>query len=362
MKFNGAWLTIRSLFLAGGLGWLLPFSAAAQTATWDWQCQGQTTNDSCSVGGTLIKSSLTYPDSTNWSQSVQYGTDPCGDTVKAAPSNWTTASAPGGPTWDVILGNQGGNFARLDINVTLHSLTILPTGGLIMNGGTSLTASNINLQGDVTINSSGPGGVPGFFNPVLLIKSGGTNEATIAAGFTNQNGTIEVDSGRLSLGASAYAQGSGTLIIRLGGTNTGQSGELLCGAAHLGGPLTVTLTNGFVPASGAEFQILGASSVSGTFSTVNIPAGLTTSYRANGVFLVSASGPAPVRILTPQRSGVNFVFSFQTAAQQSYTIQQSTNLAATNWLSVSNFTGNGGVFQFSAPIGGARGFYRVREP
>lgn len=364
MKLNGACSRTRWLLVAGSFACLAQFTLTAQTATWNWQCKGQSTNISCSLGGNLIKSSITYPNNTNWSQSVQNGADPCGNTIVAAPSNWTTSSAPNGPTWDAIVGNQGGSVPRLDINVTLHSLTILPTGGLIMNGGTSLSASNIDLQGDVTISVSGPGGYPGFFNPGLLRKSGGTNTATIAVGFTNQNGAVEVDSGRLSVGASAYVQGSGALTIRLGGTNTGQFGQLSCGPAHFSGPLTVTLTNGFVPGSGAEFQIVAASGVSGTFSTVTVPAGLAVSYRANGVFLVSAIGPAPIRILTPQRSGANFLFSFPTTAQQSYTIQQNTNLGGTNWQFVTNITGDGNVFQFTVPIGSGavRHFYRVREP
>jgi hypothetical protein len=343
-------------------GWSL--SCAGQTATWNWQARGQTVGDSCSIGGNVIKSSVTYPNNTNWSQGNIYGVDPCGNPVVIAPANWTPAVVPTGPTFDVILGNQGGNIPRLDINVNLHSLTILSTGGLIMGSGTLLTASNIDLQGDVTVIGDGGPVLPALVSPGLLRKSGGTGSATLAVGFTNQNGSIEVDTGTLNIGANKYFQGGGALTFRLGGTGSGQSGQLVCGPARLNGPLIVTLTNGFVPAGGVEIQVVNASSVIGTFTSVNIPAGLSVSYRTDGVFLVSGGGPAGVLILAPQRSGANFIFSFQTTLSQSYTVQQSTNLGTTNWQFFSNVIGNGSVFQFSVPIStGAPGrFFRVREP
>jgi hypothetical protein len=48
---------------------------------------------------------------------------------------------------------------------------------------------------------------------------------------------------------------------------------------------------------------------------------------------------------------------------QSYAIQQNTNLLSTNWLNFTNITGNGSVYQFTAPVAGqAKNFFRVTQP
>jgi uncharacterized repeat protein (TIGR01451 family) len=71
----------------------------------------------------------------------------------------------------------------------------------------------------------------------------------------------------------------------------------------------------------------------------------------------------PAQILSPMKSGGNFIFSFLALSNQSYTIQQTTNLLTPNWTLFSNFIGNGSIYQFSVPISSARQqFFRVREP
>jgi hypothetical protein len=512
--------------------------------TWDWQAKGQTVGDSCVQGGNLIKSTVTYPDDTNWSQSQVLGPDPCGDRVVYAPSNWSATNAPNGASYNVLIGNQGGATPILDLSVNVGSVTIQTNGALAMLSGTTLTATNIVLQSDVSISgagtlaaaaltkatgtgislisptlslsnsvvsamsgtlelnggsgsgtlggstgavidltggqsatwsgkllsagagtvrlnsglldaspaltlaltnpvlswsggsisgvltnvgvvsvtasgsvlvngdstfynagsvqalgsqgvglavaSSGTGAVfdnlaagtlqfgvndavfpatsgvnpPALLNQGLLWKSVGTNVSLISVPFTNQAGSVEVDIGALSLNGGAFVQGGGTLTFMLGGAGAGQCGQLACGSLSLSGPLAVTLSHGFTPQSGSQFQIIAATNVHGTFSSVSVPSGLSVSYRTNGVFLVSAAGPSPVRLLSPHLSGGNLLFSFTTAIGQSYTIQYNTNLAGTNWLFSTNFTGDGSLFQFSSAVSNriSRLFYRVREP
>ncbi len=122
-----------------------------------------------------------------------------------------------------------------------------------------------------------------FSNYGTLRKSAGTNSSTISIAFANQGGAIEVDSGTLSLGSSPYVQGAGTFTVQLGGTNSGQWGQLTAGAITLSGPLDIQIAAGFVPQVGAQFQILSGSSVTGTFSALNVPNGITMSYRGNAV-------------------------------------------------------------------------------
>ena len=54
----------------------------------------------------------------------------------------------------------------------------------------------------------------------------------------------------------------------------------------------------------------------------------------------------PVQIQSPLVAGSNFTFSFSTVSTQSYTVQQNTNLATTNWTFYTNITGNGSLYQF----------------
>jgi hypothetical protein len=207
----------------------------------------------------------------------------------------------------------------------------------------------------------GGGGSPWFNNFGLVRRSSGTGTVTLDL-FSNRGGSIEVDCGLLSLNGAAYTQGGGALTIKLGGRGAGESGQLATGAATLGGPLDVSLASGFVPAAGDQFQILSCSSLSGAFTSTNVPAGVSVNNSNNGVFLV-VNGPAPVQIINPALSGGNLTFSMATVNGRSYAVQQNTNLGTTNWIFCTNFTGNGLLMQVVVPTAGApRRFYRVSEP
>ena len=56
-------------------------------------------------------------------------------------------------------------------------------------------------------------------------------------------------------------------------------------------------------------------------------------------------------------------FSFPTVNSQSYTVQQNTNLAGTNWTYYTNLTGNGSLMQVVTPVTNVpMHFFRVWEP
>jgi uncharacterized protein (DUF2164 family) len=234
-------------------------------------------------------------------------------------------------------------------------------GALSLNGGGyaqfyNQASGTYEFAGDGNINANGT-----FFNAGTVRKSSGIS-SVISAPFNNQGGTIEVDSGQLSVGSQSYFQGGGNLTFTLGGPGTNQCGQFVCGSATLGGPLNVTLANGFAPAPGNQFQVLSCSSLSGAFTSINVPTGLSVTYSNNGVFLV-ATGTAPVQIVNPTLSGRNFTFSFGTVSNQSYTVQRNDDLGTTNWVLYTNFTGNGSLMQVVAPVtNAAHRFFRVREP
>jgi hypothetical protein len=62
-------------------------------------------------------------------------------------------------------------------------------------------------------------------------------------------------------------------------------------------------------------------------------------------------------------SGGNFNLSLQTVNGQSYTLYYNDDLATTNWLPYTNFSGNGGTLQLIVPVtNSAQRFFRIGEP
>jgi hypothetical protein len=167
--------------------------------------------------------------------------------------------------------------------------------------------------------------------------------------------------------SGSYSQtAAGTLDITLAGPNsaTGFNSLVVSNSANLGGMLAANVTSGFEPAEGTHFQILSCASCSGVFNALNLPLGISVNYSSNGVFLV-VTGPVvvPATLQSPQISSGAFSFNFPTASNQSYTIQQNTNLAMTNWLFVTNLTGDGSIWQFAVPVqNGPQNYFRVRQP
>jgi hypothetical protein len=156
---------------------------------------------------------------------------------------------------------------------------------------------------------------------------------------------------------------SGDFNIVLGGTN--QFSQLAVGGNAgfgLNGTLNVTLTNGYAPTIGTQFKVLSCANLGGGFAALNVPQGISVNYSNSGVYLV-VTGTVPAQLQSPQVSGGYFAFSFGTVNGQSYTIQQNTNLATTNWTFYTNITGDGSLYQFSVPVTNIPpGFFRVSQP
>ena len=172
--------------------------------------------------------------------------------------------------------------------------------------------------------------------------------------------------GQTSIGGSYTQTAAGTLDILLGGPNSGVGFNTLmvAGAARLAGTLAAGVTNNFQPAIGSKFQIVSCTNYSGVFSALNVPAGISVNYGSTGVFLVVTGAVVlPATLQSLRIFGGNFSFNFPTASNQSYTIQQNTNLSQTNWLLVTNFVGSGSTFQFTVPVSDdPLSVFRVRQP
>ena len=223
--------------------------------------------------------------------------------------NWNnTTSVTISPNSTLIVAGGAGNGMDMANCIVTNKGTVLWSSGYLQGGGipgTSIYNYGLwNAQSDQTLdNYYGYNGTV-FKNSGIFRKTGSTNTTSLSVTFTNQGGAMEADSGTISLGSS-YSQGGGGLTIDLGGTNSGQSGQISdSSVVSLGGPFNLGLANGFVPVVGNQFRILSCSSLSGTFTSTNIPGGMAVVYTNNGVLVVvtntvtgpflSWTAPAPI--------------------------------------------------------------------
>ncbi|MEQ8715239.1 MAG: LamG-like jellyroll fold domain-containing protein, partial [Cyclobacteriaceae bacterium] len=162
---------------------------------------------------------------------------------------------------DLILDNN--NFivqagARLDLNLGNNILN-LQNGATFTNDGTVFFAAGTQINdpsGDFINN----GLITGFptFNNNFINQAPGTVAPGASPGCTN---------------FAADFTNIGTLEIEVDGVTpcTEHDQLIVVGTAFLGGTLDVTL--GYTPTSGDEIVIIDAGTVSGTFTTVNLPSG-----------------------------------------------------------------------------------------
>ena len=88
-----------------------------------------------------------------------------------------------------------------------------------------------------------------------------------------------------------------------------------------------------------------------------------TAAEIESIFSAGSVGKCKPLWLSAQRSGNGVAFSFQSVSNQSYTVQQNTNLATANWSYYTNLTGNGSLLQLIAPGSDSpQAFFRVKRP
>jgi hypothetical protein len=138
----------------------------------------------------------------------------------------------------------------------MGSTTLERNGALLVNNGNITGTTNVNYgsfakgsgaYGLVNVNQGGvyaPGNSPGI-------------STAAAVNFDN----------------SPVTSGAPVLSIELGGTMPGTQYDRLhvTGNLSLGGTLAVSLIDSFTPVAGQAFDILNWGTLSGTFSTINVP-------------------------------------------------------------------------------------------
>jgi hypothetical protein len=182
------------------------------------------------------------------------------------------------------------------------TFTVGEGGSYVQHGGKTtvngkLALSSTEERTDESESESDPAAADIKIVKGSLLGNGGN----VAAHLSSSGTVIPADSmttvGTLKL-TGAYTQtAAGALDANLAGADAGQFNVLnVTGAATLGGTLNIGLLNKFVPVVGAEFEILTAKRVSGTFATVNgtkinSSEHFTVTYNSDNVTLNVVSGP-----------------------------------------------------------------------
>ena len=168
------------------------------------------------------------------------------------------------------------------------------SGKTTVNG--KLTLSKTEERTDESDSESDPAAADIKIVKGSLLGNGGT----VAAHVSSSGTVIPADSltttGKLGITGSYTQTAAGAMDANLAGANSGQFNVLtVTGTATLGGTLNIGLLKNFVPVIGAEFEILTAKHVSGTFATVNgtkisSSEHFTVTYNSDNVTLTVVSG------------------------------------------------------------------------
>jgi len=133
----------------------------------------------------------------------------------------------------------------------------------------------------------------------------GTLAYGVVDGATITPGDSATKTGALAVSGTYAQNAAGALDVTIGGITAGTQYDQInvSSTASLNGKLNISLAAGFTPTIGSTFNILNASSVTGTFSSVtgtsiNGSEHFTVTYNGNDVILTVVSGAAPAGNIT----------------------------------------------------------------
>jgi len=265
------------------------------------------------------------------------------------------------------------NYAMLGTTVT-NLGTVAWANGTLVGGSGQTAIYNYGLwdcQGDLILNGNNQnnGGTTIFNNAGTFRKSAGTGNTTFQVTSITNTGNLDAQTGVIVLGGGGNFTG-GTLNFGLSSAST--YGQIsFSGTMPLTGTVSANLKNGFIPATGNSFSVLGYGSKSGNFTSTLLPLGFlwTTNYGSTTYTITVASNlpPGSVTNLVSQRQSGLAVLQFSGSANASYTVLATTNLTAprTNWIPLGQpalLTGSIFQYQDSQSPGYPQRFYQIRSP
>ncbi|MBL7703176.1 MAG: hypothetical protein JNM14_13065 [Ferruginibacter sp.] len=162
---------------------------------------------------------------------------------------------------------------------------------ITINAGATLTNNGtLNINGGGTVTTAGTYRGTGAFTGALYNNSGGTVSPGLSPGCT--------------VFGAGYTNGTGTELIEIAGTTpcTQHDQIQVTGTATLSGTLDVQFFGGYVPTCGESYTIMTATTVTGTFATINypaLPAGMNWNIQYNATSVVLSITGTPTATATP---------------------------------------------------------------
>ncbi len=181
------------------------------------------------------------------------------------------------------------------------TFTVGAGGSYMQNGGKTTVNGKLTLSKTEDRTDDSAFGVEPAATLVRIVKGSLFGNGGIVAAHLFSSGTVIPAASMTAVGklgvTGPYTQTpAGALDANIAGAASGQFNVLnVTGAATLGGTLNIGLLNNFVPLIGAEFEILTAKHVTGTFATVNGTKingseHFTVTYNSDNVTLTVVSG------------------------------------------------------------------------
>ena len=302
-----------------------------------------------------------------------------GSTLTGTNTVTGTLIADGGSLFGPLTIESGG-MMNIASNTTYLNNLLTNAGTVTMTGNGALYVQNNNtttyhggvynlpgalwdIQTTASIYNAGYG-YEFFNNAGNFRKSVSSGASAIYVPFTN-TGTVNALAGTLGFYNSLATTG-GTLAFGVSGLSS--FGQIIAlGAVALNGTASVAWLNGFTPAVGNSFALLDYGSHSGTFASINLPAGtLGQGNYSPTVFSllitnVTAQAGAPILSIAPGNPGTVLV-SWPTNAS-TYGLQTIASLSLASW---SNITAGiftvGTNFVLTNAANDKAAFFRLLSP
>jgi len=265
-----------------------------------------------------------------------------------------------------------GNEATININ-----------GGTVNNTGTLDNEFNPGIPGTITVDCGGiinniaPGifkvGPTTFLNCSSGVSNSGTlsGNSTITGNLTNSGILAPGNSpGLYTVSGNYTATSTATHNFQIAGTTTSLFDRLdVTGTVTLDGIFNGSLISGFTPSGVHDLLVITGNSVTGTFSSVNIPTGYSIVYNSNNVALHFGTVlPVSITQFSASISDKIVLLKWQTSSEQNnlgFYIERSKD--GNNWKELSFIQGQGNsstINNYSSqdinPIEGIN-YYRLRQ-
>jgi hypothetical protein len=174
---------------------------------------------------------------------------------------------------NVDRGTGSGGSIRNESITRVKSTTPITIGVDMTNSGEfDVSNGNVSFINSTYTQSAGKTTVSGGNLAGPIAVTGGTISGTgTITGSLNNGGSMSLASplttGQMSVNGTYTQAPTGTLQIKIGGTNTFDK-LLISGLATLGGQISLSFINGYVPAAGTQFPIITFGSWSNSFFAI----------------------------------------------------------------------------------------------